>query len=286
MSIRPTFLLRAYLLASTFGNRPVRRLLERRQARGKEDPVRLNERLGHPVAPRPAGALIWLHGASVGESLALLPLVERLLEARPTLSVLVTTGTVTSARLMVERLPARARHQFVPVDTAAAVVGFLDHWRPDVAVWAESEFWPRLIFETAARDIPMILLNARMTSRSVERWLLVRRTASALLGSFDLALAQDEATAAALARLGMDAGRIRLAGTLKQGAAPPDCDPDALVLFCARDRRSGRLARRLHTSRRGGARSRRPRSGSRGISRRAADPRSAPSRARRRDCRA
>jgi 3-deoxy-D-manno-octulosonic-acid transferase len=147
-------LLTLYRGATQLGAPLIVAALKRRAARAKEDPVRLPERLGQASATRPAGLLFWLHGASVGESLAILPLLTALLAARPTLQVLVSTGTVTSARLLGERLPARARHQFAPVDRAAAWRSFLAHWRPQLAVLVESELWPNLILETRRRGVP------------------------------------------------------------------------------------------------------------------------------------
>ena len=85
----------------------------------------------------------------------MLRLVERLDETRPDLAVLVTTGTVASACMLASRLPARAHHQFVPVDLPGWVGRFLDHWRPDLALWVESELWPNLVLMTAARGVPI-----------------------------------------------------------------------------------------------------------------------------------
>jgi 3-deoxy-D-manno-octulosonic-acid transferase len=210
-----------YRALSGVAGGPARALLARRLARGKEDPARWRERLGHPSRPRPAGPLVWLHGASVGEALSLLTLIEALAARRPDLSVLMTTGTVTSARLMAARLPPGAIHQFVPVDAAAAVRGFLDHWRPDLAIWAESELWPALVCETHARAIPMALVNARMSERSARSWArFAPGMARALLGAFDAVGAQDADIAARLSGLGARA--VAVTGTLKGGVAPPD----------------------------------------------------------------
>jgi 3-deoxy-D-manno-octulosonic-acid transferase len=210
-----------YRALSALAAGPARLLLARRLKRGKEDPARIAERLGHASAPRPAGPLVWLHGASVGESLSLLTLIEALRAARPDLSVLMTTGTVTSAHLMAARLPKGALHQFVPLDVGPAVARFLDHWRPDLAIWAESELWPRLVTDTHARGVPMALVNARMSQGSARNW---RRfapgMARALLGAFDAVGAQDDAIAARLAALGTRAPMVT--GTLKGGVAPPD----------------------------------------------------------------
>jgi 3-deoxy-D-manno-octulosonic-acid transferase len=105
-------------------------LLARRARAGKEDSNRISERLGRPTMARPDGPLVWLHGVSVGESLSLLPLIAALQAARPSLNILVTSGTLTSAQVLAKRLPASVIHQFAPVDAPAAAARFLDHWRP------------------------------------------------------------------------------------------------------------------------------------------------------------
>lgn len=194
-------------------------VLARRAARGKEDRARLAERWGRTGAPRPAGKLVWLHAASVGESLSLLPIVERLLARLPHAQILVTTGTVTSARILADRLPARARHQFLPLDHPPSVARFLDHWRPDLALWVESELWPNLILETRRRGIPMALLNARMSARSAQGWQRARGLIRTMLGGFDLVLAQDAAQADRLKALGARAADT--VGDLKAAAAVP-----------------------------------------------------------------
>ncbi|MFM2130485.1 MAG: hypothetical protein RL477_2031, partial [Pseudomonadota bacterium] len=179
---------------------------------------------------RPGGPLAWIHAASIGEALSVLRLIDRLLATYPTLNILVTTGTVTSARLLAERLPARAIHQYVPVDRPSWVERFLDHWRPDVAMWVESELWPNLVFATQSRGIPMVLLNARMSQRSFVRW---RRRmpglGARLLGGFSLAMAQDEAEADRLRALGADP--VTTPGNLKFAAGPLPHDEHALRAF-------------------------------------------------------
>ncbi|MCP4923393.1 MAG: 3-deoxy-D-manno-octulosonic acid transferase, partial [bacterium] len=133
--------------------------LERRTRRGKEDRARLIERYGRPTISRPEGHLIWIHAASVGESKSVLSLVRELLRAHPSLSVLVTTGTKSSAQLMADQLPERAFHQYIPLDVTQWVQDFLEVWNPCLALWVESEFWPNTLLEIKRRDIPLILLN-------------------------------------------------------------------------------------------------------------------------------
>ncbi len=165
-------------------------LLSERAARGKEERAGMHERLGAASQARPEGRLIWIHGASVGESLAALPLIEKLLaRGNP---VLVTSGTVTSAAMMGARLPAGAIHQYVPLDTPRAVARFLDHWRPAAGLFVESDLWPTLLTDAKARGVKLALINARISERSALRWQWAPKMAGALLGAFDAVLAQDE----------------------------------------------------------------------------------------------
>src|SRR5579883_943455 len=149
-------------------------MLEARLARGKEEPGRLAERRGIDATPRPSGRLIWLHAASVGETMSVLPLFPPLAAGAPDATILCTTGTVTSARLLAQRIDPSLRHRilhrFVPLDVPAWVGRFLDHWRPDIAVFVESELWPNLLAAGRRRGLPMVLLNARLSDRSLARW--------------------------------------------------------------------------------------------------------------------
>jgi len=220
-------MLSLYRWATTLGGPAIQFYLSRRMAMGKEDPQRFGERLGRPGLPRPSGPVVWVHAASVGESISVLPLIVRVRARRPDSTVLLTTGTVTSARLMAERLPAGAMHQFVPVDRVGYVRGFLDHWRPDLALWAESEFWPNLIGETAKRRIPIVLVNGRVSDRSFARWRRHRGTIKKLLGGFRLCLGQSQADAERLRELGAPA--VASPGNLKLAAPPLPADPAKLA---------------------------------------------------------
>ena len=190
--------------------------LKRRAAKGKEDLARRSERFGIASRPRPDGQLFWMHGASVGEVTMLLPLIDKVLAEYPAAHVLVTSGTTTSAELMEKRLPARAFHQYIPLDTPKAVTAFLGHWKPDLALWAESEIWPNLLLQTKAHNIPMALINARMSEKSVKGWTKRQASAKALFGCFDVILAGNEATANGLSWvLGQE---IESSGSLKEAA--------------------------------------------------------------------
>jgi 3-deoxy-D-manno-octulosonic-acid transferase len=203
-------------------------ILRARAARGKEDPARLSERLGRPGRARPKGPLVWLHGVSVGESLSLLPLIEQLRSRRPDLALLVTSGTVTSARVLDRRLPDAVIHQYAPVDGPRATRRFLDHWRPSAAVFVESELWPNLITTAQRRGVRLALLSARMTQKSAERWARQARSARELLLAFDLICPQDLATAGRLAGLGAKLGPLL---NLKLAApAPPVNEVEVMAL--------------------------------------------------------
>lgn len=215
-----------YRLATRAALPFVRILLARRARRGKEDPARRGERLGIAARPRPAGPLVWAHAASVGESLSLLPLIDRLLDRLPTAQMLVTSGTVTSAGLLAQRLPPRAFHHYVPIDHPGAVRRFLDHWHPDLALWVESELWPNLVADTHRRGVPMVLVNAKMSERSLRGWRRFPTLIRSLLAAFDLVLAQDETQAARLNQLGARAAVT--VGDLKSSATPLPADPAEL----------------------------------------------------------
>lgn len=208
--------------------------LRRRARRGKEIAGRLDERRGFG-AERPRGRLLWLHAASVGETLSILPLLEALAERDPAMEFLVTTGTVTSAELLQRRIPPglarRLRHRFVPLDVPRWVHRFLDGWRPDAAVFVESELWPNLLGEARRRGIPLALVNARMSPASARRWARLPGLAGALLGGFRLVLAQTQGDADRFADL---LGRaVPCLGNLKDASPPLPADPAALYALKA-----------------------------------------------------
>ncbi len=202
----------------------LRLLLLRRVRRGKEVQARLAERRGIDPMPRPAGRLVWLHAASVGETVSALPVIERL-RAGPA-TVLVTTGTVASARLLEQRCPG-VLHRFVPLDVPRWVARFLDHWRPDAAAFLESEVWPNLLAASHRRGIRLMLLNGRLSARSQAGWARAPGFARRLFGLFDLVWAQSDADAGRLAALG--ARSVQSPGNLKFAAEPLPADEAALT---------------------------------------------------------
>ncbi len=201
--------------------------LSRRAARGKEDPGRISERYGTASIERPAGRLVWVHAASVGETNAVLPLIRRLVEAG--LAVVFTSVTVTSAGIAATRLPAGAHHQFAPIDVPSAIGRFIEHWRPEMALFVESELWPTTLSTLQNRGIPLVLVNARLSERSFRGWQRFGSVAHALVGRLALCLAQSPQDAERYRALG--ARDVRITGNLKFDVPAPEVDPAALAAF-------------------------------------------------------
>ena len=191
-----------------------------RVGKGKEDRARRHERYGKPSQQRPDGPLVWVHAASVGETVAVLSLIDYILQTG--IHVLLTTGTVTSARVAHERLGDRVIHQFVPLDLKPAVSRFLTFWTPDLAIMAESEIWPATILELGARRIPQVLVNARMSDKSFERWQKAPYLSEALFENFAHVIAQSEADGERFRTLG--ARPVTVSGNLKGDTEPPPVD--------------------------------------------------------------
>ena len=202
-------------------------LLSYRLKRGKEDAARLGERRGETNVARPSGPLVWVHGASVGEINAVIPLIERL--CAQGFAALVTSGTTTSAELAQQRLPQGAIHQFIPLDVPAFGSRFLDHWQPDLALFVESDLWPNLVLASAARKIPLVLVNGRLSQRSFTRWKKIPRTIGAVLKRLDLCLAQSPADAERYAKLG--GARVTMTGNLKLDVPAPPADEAEVAAF-------------------------------------------------------
>jgi 3-deoxy-D-manno-octulosonic-acid transferase len=204
-------------------------LIKRRLKQGKEDPARVGERRGMSQDVRPLGPLVWIHGASVGEVLAAAALIESLRALN--IRILLTSGTVTSAAIVANRFPADIIHQYVPYDSPRYVARFLDHWQPSLALFIESDLWPNLILSSAARRLPMVLINGRMSQRSFPRWRRMSSTISALLGKFEVCLAQSQVDAERFVALG--SRNVVITGNLKLDVPAPPADADRLERLMA-----------------------------------------------------
>lgn len=212
----------AYRLFSRLASLIVPVVLWLRARRGKEEAARLPERFGKSTLMRPAGTLVWFHAASMGESISVFPLIERLVKTHPAIHVLLTTVTVTSAKTAAARLPERAFHQYIPVDLPRATERFIAHWKPDLAIWVESEFWPNQMHAMRRTGKPMLLLNARISERSEKRWRNAPRTIRTLLSFFAAILAKSEEDAARLRALG--AISVECLGNLKFSSPALEAD--------------------------------------------------------------
>ncbi|MEX3007153.1 lipid IV(A) 3-deoxy-D-manno-octulosonic acid transferase [Hoeflea sp. TYP-13] len=191
-----------------------------RATKGKEEHSRRRERYGFASAERPDGPVVWAHAASVGETTAVIPLIEEVLKRG--IYVVLTTGTVTSATVANERLGDRVIHQYVPLDLKPAVSRFLDYWKPDLALIAESEIWPMTILELGARRMPQVLVNGRLSDRSFASWRKRPHLAEALFENLSLVVAQSDEDAERFRALG--ARPVAVSGNLKVDTEPPPCD--------------------------------------------------------------
>lgn len=229
--MKRTLLLSAYRALARASGPLLPTYLARRERAGKEDAARLSERRGVAFQSRPDAPLIWMHGASVGECTMLLSVIHHVQKQRPDIAFLITSGTRTSADLLAAQLPPNATHQYAPLDHPGYVGAFLDHWQPELAIWAESEIWPNLITATRKRGIKMALINARMSERSRLGWAKRPKTARTIFGAFDTILAADHATARALSRA---TGReISNVGNIKDAAPPLPVDTHELTALKA-----------------------------------------------------
>lgn len=221
------FALAGYNLAGVVAYPVAGPYLSWRAARGKEDRKRSGERFGFASVERPKGPLVWCHAASVGETLALIPLI-REIRSRD-IHVLLTTGTVTSAEVCAARLSGEVIHQYVPLDLCIAVRRFLDHWHPDAAIAVESEIWPATMLELDKRHIPQIRVNARISDRSFARWSGHSRIAELLFSKISLVVAQSDMDAERFRDLG--AWPVLTSGNLKGDSEPPPCDEAVLAQY-------------------------------------------------------
>ncbi|MFN4153107.1 MAG: 3-deoxy-D-manno-octulosonic acid transferase [Paracoccaceae bacterium] len=218
--------LRAYLAASPLIALAGPLVLRRRLARGKEDPARVAEKRGYASAPRPAGTLVWLHAVGLGEVLALRGLIAAMVRKDPALHFLITSSARSSAQVIGANLPSSTQHQYLPLDAPSYLARFLDHWRPDLSVWAEQELWPGAVAASHARGIPLALVNARITDAGFARRSRARGLYADLLARLALIAAQDARSAGHLNALG--ALEVRVTGSLKSAAPPLAADPAAL----------------------------------------------------------
>lgn len=210
------------------------KILQKRIQQGKEDPARVQEKRGITSIARPKGILFWVHAASVGEAQSTLILINHLLQARPDAHFLVTTGTVTSAKIMAQRLPPQAFHQYCPLDFPQWVCAFLDHWQPDLVFWMESELWPNILFQIKHRNIPAVLVNARMSARSYRTWKYFKPLVKEMVNAFSAVFCQTQEDLDRFAAFGATREILQVTDNIKYSSSPLDFDKDALQTLSLR----------------------------------------------------
>lgn len=214
--------LKLYEILTFFATPFINNYLRKRLNAGKEDAIRFKERMGEASLPRQPGNLVWIHAASVGESLSVIPMIKKLNELYPDLKILMTTGTVSSANIIGSRLPENAIHQYIPIDSISYVKKFLNHWKPNLALWVESELWPNLVCQTS-KICPIVLINGRMSDSSFRKWLRYKFISSYILSRFSLVLPQSKVDVERFEKLG--ARNIKYIGNIKFDAPPLPSDP-------------------------------------------------------------
>ena len=199
--------------------------------RGKENPKRLWERWVTKQIKRPSGKLIWLHAASVGESLSLLPLIEKIIADDPKINILITSTTKTSAEILEKISVPQIIHRMAPYDTFFVSKRFLKYWEPDLAVRVESEIWPRILLELKKNKIPNFLLNARFSKTSILRIEKQADAASFLFSLFDRIHVQEKSTKETLTKVGVENQKIKVTGSLKDSREMLPVDGDIIKQF-------------------------------------------------------
>ena len=186
-----------------------------RKLRKKEDTIRYKEKLSKINISRGDGFLVWFHVASVGEAMSILPLIDSCIQEQKIDKILITSITLSSGKILEKRFNQNPKiiHQFLPLDVAILTNKFLEHWKPNLSIFIDSEIWPNLILQTNQKRIPLLLLNARITKKSFARWKLVINFAKKIFEKFDLCIVSNKESENFLKILG--AKNIKNYGNLK-----------------------------------------------------------------------
>ena len=186
-----------------------------RKIRKKEDSISYREKLSKIEISREEGFLIWFHVASVGEAMSILPLIESCIEEKKINKILLTSITLSSGKILKKRFNQNAKviHQFLPLDISVWTSKFLEHWKPNLSIFIDSEIWPNLISQISEKKIPLLLINARITKKSFKRWKLIISFAKKIFEKFDLCIVSNKESENFLKILG--AKNIKNYGNLK-----------------------------------------------------------------------
>ena len=186
-----------------------------RKIRKKEDSIRYKEKLSKINISREEGCLIWFHVASVGEAMSILPLIDACIKEQKINKILITSITISSGKILEKKFSKSTNviHQYLPLDVPILVNKFLEHWKPNLSIFIDSEVWPNLILNINKRKIPLLLINARITKKSFLRWKLIINFAKKIFEKFDLCLVSNKESENFLRILG--AKNIKNHGNIK-----------------------------------------------------------------------
>ena len=179
----------------------------------KEDFKRFKEKLGFFSKNRSKGKLIWFHGASVGELQSIVPLLEKLQRSKKISQILITSNTLSSSKIISKMKLKKISHQFFPIDNDLIIKKFINYWRPSIALFVDSEIWPNTLINLNKEKIPTILINARITRKSYNKWIKLKNFSKLIFNKFDLCLSSNKETVSFLKKLG--AKNIKFFGNLK-----------------------------------------------------------------------
>ena len=199
--------------------------------RGKESSARFWERWVDKKVKRPSGKLIWFHSASVGETLSVIPLIQKLIKDDPEVNILITSTTMTSAQIFEKKPLRQVIHQMAPHDTFFVSRRFLTHWKPDLAIRVESEIWPRILLELKKNETPNFLFNARFSKKTLFKIQQQAESSAFLLSLFDCIHVQEKYTKEILAQVGVDVQKISVTGSLKDSRKKLPVDKNDLKKF-------------------------------------------------------
>tara|TARA_B100000424_G_C22921130_1_gene490105 strand:+ start:504 stop:1760 length:1257 start_codon:yes stop_codon:yes gene_type:complete len=193
-----------------------------RLIKNKEHPKRFKEKFCFFSNVRKKGKLIWFHGASVGELQSIIPIIEKLDKNKKISQILITSNTLSSSKIISTYKFKKVIHQFFPLDINFFSKIFLNYWKPSMVFFIDSEIWPNMLINLKKREIPIILLNGRLTKKTYEKWLLFSNFAKTLFDKFNLCLCSNNETKKYLKKLG--AKKVKYIGNLKYAQSEQKID--------------------------------------------------------------
>ena len=179
----------------------------------KEEPKRIREKFSFPSKIKNRGKLIWFHSASVGELMSIIPLIKYYENKKYIKQILVTSSTISSSKILKKFKFKKTTHQFFPIDHVYFTNKFLKYWKPSVAIFIESEIWPSMFKNLKKNNIPLILLNARLTKKTFKKWMQIESFAKSIFNLITISYPQNLETISYLKKLKVK--KIKNIGNLK-----------------------------------------------------------------------